>query len=267
MSDTFHAVRRHQRTAHRNPARGRTRRSRLPPSVDRLPARCPLLTGLPDDALEALLADARMQRMGPRQEIVLANSYPGGCWLVTAGHVKEHRRVRDGNDIVTDIRGPGDLVAEAAALDRARSPVDITTIDPVTALFLETERLTRLAAADEAIASALQHAVSLRGLSAQHVLVRNGRHDLQHRVVAALLDLADRFGHDVPTGRCLGVPLSQEELASWAGMSRESFAKMLRRLRTMDLVITSRRDIVLSDVAALSALLQPRLTGAVTPDR
>ena len=50
-------------------------------------------------------------------------------------------------------------------------------------------------------------------------------------------------------------------------MSRESFAKMLRRLRTMDLVITSRRDIVLSDVAALSALLQPRLTGAVTPDR
>lgn len=267
MSDTFHAARRDRRVARWKPGGARALLTTLPLPVDRLPARSPLLTGLPDGALEALLADARMQRMGPRQEIVLANSYSGGCWLLTAGHVKEHRRVRDGNDIVTDVRGPGDLVAEAAALDRAPSPVDITTIDPVTALFLETARLTRLAAADEAIASALQHAVSLRALSAQHVLVRNGRHDLQHRVIAALLDLADRFGHDVPTGRCLGVPLSQEEFASWAGMSRESFAKMLRRLRTMDLVITSRRDIVLSDVPALRALLQPRLAGAVTPGR
>lgn len=238
------------------------------PPIDRLPARSSFGAGLSSSASRRLLASARVREYEAGQALCIGDTYPGGCWLLLEGHVKEHWRLRDGSDVITDIRGPGDLVAEATALDRAPSPVDISAVDPVTALFLGATELARLAATDHEIAAALHHAVSERALWAQRLVVRNGHRELESRAIAALLDLADRFGHDVATGRCLGVPLSQAELAAWSGMSRESFAKVLRRLRSRGLVITSRCDIVLPDVDALSGrLITPRCRPLATSRR
>jgi CRP/FNR family transcriptional regulator, cyclic AMP receptor protein len=47
------------------------------------------------------------------------------------------------------------------------------------------------------------------------------------------------------------LPLSQEELASWCGASRESTVKALRTLREVGAVTTGRRQVTLHDVDGL----------------
>ena len=47
------------------------------------------------------------------------------------------------------------------------------------------------------------------------------------------------------------LPLSQEELASWCGASRESTVKALRTLRDIGAISTGRRTATLHDTEAL----------------
>lgn len=221
-----------------------------PTTAAALPDHCPLLEVLSPSAVRELLGETHVERYQARQPVALAGSHPGRCWLVVDGHVKEHRSLWDGSEVVTDFRGPGDLVAETAAFVKGPSPVDVTTIDDVTALTLDSPRIARLLSLPT-VADAFQHAVSLRLLDAQRLLVRNGRQDTEQRAELALLELAERFGQDVPGGRSIGVPACQTDLASWVAMSRESFAKVLRRLRAKRLVSTARCDIVITDIHAL----------------
>ena len=46
-------------------------------------------------------------------------------------------------------------------------------------------------------------------------------------------------------------PLSQEELAGWAGASREAVVKALRQLRNRGWIETGRREIRVLDLPAL----------------
>lgn len=206
--------------------------------------------------VERLHAIGRTTDVAARRPLALFGSDPRRCWLLLDGHVKEHRQLLDGSEVVTDVRGPGDLVGETLALVDGRLGVDLTTLSPTRVLVLETARLRGLLHDSPSLAAAVQRAIARRAARSQRLLVRNGIADSTERVVSALLDLADRFGADVAAGRWIGVPLSQCELASWTGMSRESFAKILRRMRGAGLVLTSRRDIVLTDVDALNSLVR-----------
>ena len=47
------------------------------------------------------------------------------------------------------------------------------------------------------------------------------------------------------------LPLSQEELAGWAGASREAVVKALRKLRARGWIETGRREIRVLDLPAL----------------
>jgi CRP/FNR family cyclic AMP-dependent transcriptional regulator len=59
-----------------------------------------------------------------------------------------------------------------------------------------------------------------------------------------------RVGEAGGEGR-VDVAVTQEELASWAGASREAVSKALQVLRTLGCVETGRRRIVVLDEAAL----------------
>jgi len=49
------------------------------------------------------------------------------------------------------------------------------------------------------------------------------------------------------------MPISQEELASWAGASRAGIAQALQVLRELHWLETQRRRIIIRDAAALRA--------------
>lgn len=66
-----------------------------------------------------------------------------------------------------------------------------------------------------------------------------------------LQELADRFGQDTDVGIEVELPLSQEQLASWCGASREATVKTLATLRTLGCIVTTRRSVLIRDTASL----------------
>ena len=65
------------------------------------------------------------------------------------------------------------------------------------------------------------------------------------------MELGERFGHDGADGIAAELPLSQEQLASWCGASREATVKALATLRKLGCIRTGRRSVLICDMDAL----------------
>jgi len=77
-------------------------------------------------------------------------------------------------------------------------------------------------------------------------------HDVVGRVAQRLIELGERFGEPGANGSIeIALPLSQEELASWTGASREAVSKALQLLRSVHIVATGRKHITVLDPDAL----------------
>jgi CRP-like cAMP-binding protein len=73
------------------------------------------------------------------------------------------------------------------------------------------------------------------------------------RLAALLVDLADRHGRETADGIEIAIALSQDELSSMIGASRDSVIRALTSLRSRGLLVTGRRSMTLRDLDGLRA--------------
>ena len=168
-------------------------------------------------------------------------------FLVEEGWVTIRSSNPDGDEMVLNVRGPGELLGEMSILDRAPRSAAAVAVGDVTALVAPAGSIARVIATDAEAAN-----------DVVRVLLRRLREsDIQRleftvfatvtRVARRLLDLAERFGQPGPAGTRVELPLSQEELATWCGASREATAKALRTLRELGAIATARRTVTVTD--------------------
>jgi CRP/FNR family cyclic AMP-dependent transcriptional regulator len=77
------------------------------------------------------------------------------------------------------------------------------------------------------------------------------------RVAFCLLELCDRFGQDDAGAVDILLPISQEELAGWAGSSLESVGRSLQTMRGLGWIETRRRSLRVLDREALRRAAGP----------
>jgi CRP/FNR family transcriptional regulator, cyclic AMP receptor protein len=171
-------------------------------------------------------------------------------FLIETGRVLISCTSADGREIVLGLRGPGDIIGELSALDgEARSATALVVAD-----------VEAVVAPGSALAHALEHvdaAWELIGILADRLRDADRKRlefatlDTLGRVAERLLELAVGFGSEGPDGIAVELPLSQEQLASWCGASRESTVKALSTLRALNTISTGRQTLVIHDAEAL----------------
>src|SRR5580704_5253282 len=101
------------------------------------------------------------------------------------------------------------------------------------------------------------HAVSLMIADrldwANHRRIDLAGYDVTVQIARVIIHLLDLYGHRFSNTGELDVRLSQPELGSLVGASKEAAAKAMRRLREMGLIETGYRAIIVRDVAGLRA--------------
>lgn len=171
--------------------------------------------------------------------------------VVLSGRVKIRFPAVDGQEIVLDFRGPGELVGELAVIDGAPRSSSVEAIEPVEVLAVAGTAFKTLISEQAGIANALLHDVVRRFRDADRKRIEFGASNTTGRVAARLVELVDRFGSRTSAGHVIELPISQDELAGWTGSSREAVAKSLRSLRELGLITTERRRITVLDLDGL----------------
>jgi CRP/FNR family transcriptional regulator, cyclic AMP receptor protein len=171
-------------------------------------------------------------------------------FVIERGSVMVTSMAPGGREIVLGLRGPGDLIGELSALDAAPRSAAALAVEEVEATVAPSSALIR-ALSDAAIAMDLLRVLASRLRDADRKRLEFAALDTLGRVAWRLEELSERFGEQTPDGIDVELPLSQEQLASWCGASREATVKALATLRTLGCISTGRRSVLIRDIEAL----------------
>jgi CRP-like cAMP-binding protein len=168
------------------------------------------------------------------------------------GRVRVSALANDGRELVLAFRGAGSILGELAALDHGQCSATVTALDDVQAITLSTAEFHAFLRARPEAAISLLCLLGQRQRDTDRKRIEFAALDTVGRVAARIVELAGRFGETQPDGTSLiTLTLSQEELATWVGSSREATVKALAQLRRLGVVETGRRRILVHDLAAL----------------
>jgi CRP/FNR family transcriptional regulator, cyclic AMP receptor protein len=159
--------------------------------------------------------------------------------------------LNDGREVILAFPGPGELLGELSAVDGEPRSGTVRAVDDVEALVIPGSAFRAFLEHRPRIALVLLRSVAARLRAADRQRVDYAVNDVVVRVAGRLVELCDRFGSADGDEIEIGLAITQDELASWAGASREAVAKGMALLRTLGWVQTERRRIVVLDLPAL----------------
>jgi CRP/FNR family transcriptional regulator, cyclic AMP receptor protein len=216
------------------------------------------LGGLPPELIAELSRRGR-RRMHQRGSVLCAEGEMSRWLLVViSGHVKVTSWVGDGSEVLLDIRGPGALIGELEATDGKPRPASVTALEPVETLVVAYEVFADFVRSHDEALRLLLETLCERLREADRKRIEFSALDATERVVTRLLELADWHGTPVEQGVSISLALTQEELAGWAGVSREAVSKALAALRRHGWIETGRRTVTIRNIAELRRLTMAR---------
>jgi CRP/FNR family cyclic AMP-dependent transcriptional regulator len=217
-------------------------------------SRTPFLGQLDAADADALLTRIRRRRVAKLQPIMHAGAAGDDVVLVLSGRVKLVAYGADKREVVLAIRGAGELVGEMAALGGQRRTATVIAVDDVELGYLPADGLRAFLIEHPDAALVLMRTLIHRLSEATRDVVDLATQDSIGRVAKRLLDLAAEHGKAVDGGVGgirIELPLTQDELASWTGATRETVSRALRLMRQLGWIATDRRLITILDPGAL----------------
>lgn len=156
-----------------------------------------------------------------------------------------------GREPLLAIRVGGDLVGEMAVLDKLPRSATVSTCSEVSAKAIPGQDLLAFLAGNPEAMLSIASMISTRLRWANERRVDFASLDARTRISRVLLTLAETYGHDTGGGRDLGAPLTQDDIASMAGVRLATAEKALRAFAAAGLVRLGYRSITVLDMPRL----------------
>lgn len=210
-----------------------------------------LLAGLSLTARKAILSvGTEIEQPGGRV-ILRQGAKERHAYLLLNGMVKVVATTADGHEALLGIRVGGDLVGEMGALEGCGRSATVITCWPLVVRVIHDNELTDLMSRYPDIAIGITKMISARLRWANRRRVDFTAHNPQRRVCRVLTELMTDHGMWRDDRWVLGVPLTQPELASLAGIKLRTVEKELRRLQDQGIVECRYRQISIIDIEKL----------------
>ncbi len=196
--------------------------------------RIPLFVGFGPSEFESL------------EKCLVRRRYPGGQALFHMGdeggslHIIERGRVKvtipssSGEELILAILGAGDLLGELSLFDGKPRSATVQALEETETLCLHREDLLVLMRFD--VVEKILEVLARRIRDTDMLLAESHFLDITSRLAKKILDLGDAFGVREGGQVRIGVKITQKDLASMIGSTRESINKQLKALRDQDLV-------------------------------
>ncbi len=205
-----------------------------------------LFSELDAAGLSALAGHLR-QRKFRKGTIVFHKDQPGDAlYLVESGHVRIFLPTAGGEELTVDVAGPDDVFGELALLDGRPRSASAETLEDSVLQVLSRDEFQRYLAATPRFAASLIELLSARLRQITEYAESLAFLDIHGRIARALLQLADRYGVE-SDGIEIDFEMTQAELASMIGATRERVNRALATFRSQGLIELRGRKVALLD--------------------
>jgi CRP-like cAMP-binding protein len=216
--------------------------------------RSPLFRGLSSPALERIAALA-VQRSFRNGEIVFSQGDPGDAlYAVVTGKIRISSGAADGREIFLNIMEPGDTFGEIALLDGGTRTASATAIVPSELVAIRREHFLALLGREPQVALELLRLCGERLRWTSGLVEDAALLDAPARLAKRLLSLGQFHGQR--TGHGITLRISQEDLASFLGVSRQVVNQYLQGWKGRGWIDLGRGVVTVRDEDAIRTAAQ-----------
>jgi len=206
----------------------------------------PFFTGLSDQEIEVLVESLGRRTFGKGMIIFHKDSPGQAMYIIESGKVRIFILSESGQEISVNIYGPGDVFGELALLDGSPRSAGAVAMEKTVAFTLHRDDFLQHLEACPRMARNIIEVLSARLRYTTAYAESMSFLDIYGRVAVKLLELADRYGVQ-KEGIEIELRLTQTELASWVGATRESVNKVLGTFRDQGLIEVEGQRITILD--------------------
>lgn len=213
------------------------------------------LGALPDEALRTLTQRGQIRTFAKGAVIYRRGESGNSLMVILAGRIKIANVDSEGREVILNFLRVGDLSGEIAVLDGKGRTADAVALEETRALvILGRDLLPILSAHPNAL---MQITKTLcEKLRAASAIVEDSTRDMRARAARGLLRLAERHGKVSSHTVRLDLVLSQQDLGSYLGISRENVSRQLSQLRFANVVGLEGGHIVITDMVGLAEIAE-----------
>lgn len=217
-----------------------------------------VLGAIPKAYRQAILAQCEEKRF-QKGDIIWHQDDPAGyvAFLVD-GAVMSTFYSGNGKMGVTGIWFPGDILGAADLGGYHRRQLTLRCIIDARIYALSTDKFFRITARFPELAETVIRALSVRLRWIARLALTLETQTAFERVCTVLLALSEKFATDDPEGLLLELKLTNEELGSFVGVTRQFVNSVLKELQDKKLILFKKRKILIRDRAKIEALILHR---------
>jgi CRP/FNR family transcriptional regulator, cyclic AMP receptor protein len=203
---------------------------------------------LSEEEIQAL-STATKRRTFRSGEVIFHRDDPGQVlYMIKEGKVKICIISPDGQEVSLTVFGKGEVFGEFAILDGLPRSADAVALERVECYTLQRGDFQNVILKNPKIAILVLEAMSKRLRNTNNMVEDLIFLDVYGRVAKKLLELADAHGIKTEDGVIIDVRLTQQELASMVGASRESVNKVLGYFTDKNFISTDKHRITIHRV-------------------
>ena len=227
---------------------------------NRLLERCSLFCGLPTATLDHITRAVQPITIKQGKVLFRRGDTVNGCYTIFSGAMKVSRFEENDKETFLAIVGVGDIIGEIGLVDRKPRSATVTALCDCELGLLSLRDFERLAMENSEVYRYLLVSLCAR-MRETNETVRTRDFSLCYRLSQIFLQLIDKFGVSLPDGRILiNQKITQTELGSMAGFSREIVNRQLSKWRKAQLISKISGFYCMSDVPSWQKLCSEQET-------
>lgn len=221
-------------------------------------ARVPFLNALAPADLERLRPYIRVRRFDRGDRVWKEGGSAAEFTFLADGRVKLVKTGDAGREVIVDVCGSGELLCSSAVCGFVPYCCSCTTLeDAVEVVAIPRRDVLELLEHSPGAGRAFLREVTQRGLGLTHRIAQLSSGQVDRRLAALFLRLAEQVGSPRDDGSCwLPVTLSRQDLADLVGTTLETTIRTMTRFARKGVVRTVGRGFVVPDRGRLEGVVR-----------
>ncbi len=216
---------------------------------------CSLFADLDEKYLTEIAGLVRDRHYAKGHLVFIEGDTGEAIFILKKGLVKLAKRTEDGREHILQFIHPGEVFAEVVLFDNGEYPVTAEVQKDSLIGVIRNKDMEQLIGSHPDIAIAILRIMGKRLRIAQERAVSLALNDVRRRLIFILLEMAAEYGKKMEEGIVIDFALTNQELASMIGTSRESANRIISDLKKSGLVDVNRRQIIIKDRQKLRSLM------------
>ena len=177
-----------------------------------------------------------------------------GIYFLFRGAVKIHKQWKEGKELIFRFVAAGDIMGHRGLGAAQIYPVSATALTDTKACFIKNDFLEASLRTNPGFTLVLMHFYADELQKAETRMHNRASWEAKARIAHSLLELDALFGRDEEN--YISVPISRQDIASYAGTTYETVFKVLKELGQDGLIGTSAKSIRLEDPEKLKSIIE-----------